>query len=356
MKPLSAKQDRQTFIARLWKAGLWTAVQPDALLYDPERDGVTFSVLDGFNACRELARLNLHGVTSRGSSVALVFGTIIHGVLQHVYGQVQNGTLTAPPTSAQLGVVLDRIQKEWETDNPRASVETRQHLEFSMLLAAAVAPRYFNYWKTDFSRQHLTWDGLEQEFKLPITVTLPSGRVVQSFVRGKKDGTFTDRQHQRHWLFETKSKSTINEETLSMVLPHELQVNIYMWAMRQLLGHDPGGVRYNIIRRPGLRQKKNESVAEFAHRCADDVAARPDFYFIRMDMDVTRADLDKFEGEFADLLQSFMAWWYGEGPHFKSSRNCENRYGACHMLPLCGRKEFGTLYLRDRVFRELEEI
>jgi hypothetical protein len=227
-----------------------------------------------------------------------------------------------------------------------------QHAEFSLLMADAILPKYFKYWHDDFSV--VTWQEIEHEFKIPISIRLIDGRNVPTFIRGKMDGNF--RLHGGLYLFETKTQSHIDEETTALVLPHELQVNIYLWAMSRIHKERPSGVRYNLIRRPQLRIKKTESIREFAQRCALDVLERPDFYFMRMDMRIGQADMDRFEGEFHDLLSDFLSWWYGLAGHYKESSNCRNRYGTCWMLPLCGRKDFGTFYVRDTVFRELEEV
>lgn len=331
--------------------------------YDPVRDGVTYSVLAGWRQCREMARLNLHGVTSRASSVGLVYGSIAHGALQTVYDAYRRKRIpTGVPTPAYVGRVLQATEALWKRENPRASQVTLQHLEFSMALAEATMPRYFTYWKDDFSPK-LNWIGIEREFRVPVEVPVTWQRKpFATFVRGKMDGNFLlrhkerlDKASRRFWLFETKSKYSIDEETIELILPHELQVNIYMWAMERLHGVAPSGVRYNLIRRPGLRQRKQEDMAGFAKRCAADVLARPDWYFQRMDMDVERQDLDRFHDQFMDLLSDFLGWWYGHNGHYLNSGSCENRYGKCHYLPACGARQMATFYKRDTVFRELEE-
>lgn len=218
-------------------------------------------------------------------------------------------------------------------------------------------PTYFRYWKDDFNGS-MKWLGIEKEFRIPIRVAAPwhpNGEVT-TFVRGKMDGNYEEAKDKSLMLFETKTKYNIDEETLVDLLPHELQVNIYMWAMRRLHKRHASGVRYNLIRRPALRQKKTETMPQFAARCADDVRVRPDWYFVRLDMASSKADHDRFEGEFEDLLQDFIAWWYGHAGHYKNSGNCENKYGRCQFLSVCGRKDYIGLYKRPTVFRELEEV
>jgi len=319
--------------------------------YDPVRDGVTFSILSQFRRCREMARLSLKGITSIGQSGSMVFGNIAHATLQTVYGA--NAVVKRPPNPNRVLAELRTVESLWKEDNPRADRDALESLEFTMILSEAIMPFYFQYWKDDFAK--VKWIAAEKEFKLPIHVQSPHREGMKDIipVRGKMDANFE--RGKDLWLFETKTKSQIEDDVIADMLPHELQVNLYMWAMRRIYKRDPKGVRYNLIRRPQLRIRKAETVAEFARRCVADVKARPDFYFIRLDMQVTHQDLVKFELEFQDLLEDFVGWWYG-GPHYKNSDECRNKYGRCHFLPICGRKDYATFYRRDRVFRELEEM
>lgn len=322
--------------------------------YDPQRDGVTYSLLSGFRQCKELARLNLKGVTSRGDSESLVFGNLSHGALEAIYDAVRTKRLRrAVPDARYAKDVLQVMETTWKRDNPRATRESLQYLEKSMALAEAVLPRYLSYWAGDFTGG-VRWLALESEFKIPITVSVPWGPPIKTFVRGKMDGNFIESA--RKWLFETKTKGFIDEEMIASILPHELQVNVYLWAMRRIYKEVPAGVRYNLIRRPQLRQKKSENFHQFTVRVAEDVVARPEFYFIRMDMDVTKHDLYKFEEEFDELLIDFLSWWYGHGSHYKNSGNCRTPWGKCHFLALCGRRDTVPFYKRATVFRELEEV
>lgn len=354
LTPAELKNMKSIVAAIKGKKNLPRHTEQTKALYDPIRDGITYSALETFRRCKEMSRLNLQGVSSRGSSTALVFGTIAHGALQAVYDAVRTERLPpGVPASPYVARVLELTEATWKRDNPRASQDTMQSLEFSMTLAHAILPKYFSYWKDDFTGG-VKWLSLEKEFKIPVSIPVSWQREpFQTFLRGKMDGNY---EENGLWLFETKTKSHIDDETLSDILPFELQINIYLWAMRRMHKRRPRGVRYNLIRRPQLRQRKTETMGQFALRCADDVKARPDWYFMRLDMEVTRQDLDAFEGELMDLLSDFFGWWYGHDGHYKNSGQCENKYGKCHYLPICGRKEFATFYRRDTVFRELEEF
>lgn len=328
-----------------------------ARFYDPERDGVTFSLLTTFKNCRERARLFLNGWTSKRNSLGMVFGTITHAVNQYMYEDVRSGKVTAVPTKKYVQKVCRRAEAQWREENPRADGESIQYLEFSMILVEALMPIYFRYWSKDFK---LIWERLESVFKVPMKVDhpVPGREPMKTFVRGKMDGSYRRRLKSRPWLFETKTKAYLGEKgegELADILPHELQANIYLlylWWLEKVL---PEGLLYNIIRRPALRQKKKETLQRFAHRVAEDVERRPEYYFVRMQMSVSKKDLERNELELRDLVSDFVLWWNGLAGHYKNSDACQNKYGVCPMLPICSRGDYSAFYKRKTVFRELTD-
>jgi hypothetical protein len=290
--------------------------------------------------------------------MALVFGGVGHEFLRRYYTDMQHKVITPALVQTETPAIdyavkcLSEIETLWREENPRADAKTLEFLEMTMRMAEAVMPMYIRYWREDFTK---SWHSQEEEFRLPMKIDVPGHRLVKTFLRGKMDGVFFQGKL-RPWLFETKTKSYIVEEDIADVLPHELQVNIYMHALRKLHKIIPQGVLYNIVRRPGLRQKQTESARGFAQRMIDDIRERMDFYFVRMEMRVDRSDLDRFDGELMDLMCDFLSWWYGIGAHYKDSSECIGKYGRCPMLDICSKKDWSRYYMRDRVFRELEDI
>lgn len=326
------------------------------LSYDPAVDGLTNSLLTAWGNCRELARLILRGWVRRGTGMGMTYGGITHWLLQHVYEDHRKGTLKLSNGTLSAEYVkryLARVEELWKAENPLADEATLQHYELTMLLNEHLMPLYFQHWKQrDF--QETRWVGVESEFKVPFEVTR-NGLTYRTFLRGKRDGVFVPKGRKRSWLFETKTKTRIDEGTLVDILPFESQVNLYMVAMWLESGQQPEGVRYNIIRRPGLRQKKNESLPQFAKRLTDDVRLRPNWYFLRQNMRVDPKELDRYLGELEDRVWDFMHWWNGGGGHWRNSAYCENKYGTCGMLSLCSKRDTSGLYVRDRLFSELSE-
>lgn len=339
-------------------------LEQPATFYDPERDGVTFSLLTSFKNCRERTKNVLEGWTSNKTSMAITFGNMCHELLRRVYNDFRQGRFHGVPKPAYIEMQLDTLECIWKTEHPRADQEDLEDLELTMLILNSVMPMYFKHWRQDFEIK--TWEKLESEFRIPVAVSQFVNRFGQqkpwphgpyrTFKRGKMDGSYRAGEKRRVRLFETKTKSRINDDTTGNILPFEMQVNIYLGALLDLDKEYPSGALYNIIRRPGLRLKKNETLPQFAQRIVDDIQARPDWYFIRLQMGVSRGEIDAAKRDLEGVMADFLAWWRGDAPHYRNSDHCENKYGVCPFLKKCATGETTGLYRRARVFMELEEM
>lgn len=350
-----AVKKRSMKTASLVKKNTKNSTADGVNFYNPETHGVTFSLLTAWKNCREYARLSLQGWTARTSGMAPIFGSIVHAVLHMVYDDIRKKKITTIPTAVQVKAYIALVILMWRRENPMASPDSLSDMEFTAMLAEGVLPAYFQNWYNDF--QALEFDALETEFRIPLEIrSYVTGQMMKTFLRGKIDGAFRFKKSidiQR--LLETKTKSRIDLGTLADMLPMELQVNIYLYATAVLSGATPGGVLYNIIRRPGLRQKKGESLTQLANRVVEDVKARPEFYFVRMELSIDQSDLDKNEKDIISMVAEFLDWHAGRIGHYKNSSQCENKYGTCSMLPICAHGNYSHHYKREKVFGELSE-
>lgn len=331
--------------------------------YDPARDGVTFSLLSTFKNCREKAKNILEGWTSDKTTLAITFGNLCHEMLRRTYTDHRNKAFTGRPSPQYIEAQLDELEALWKQENPRADAEDLEHLELAMLLLHAVLPMYFKHWKSDFDSKK--WERLEAEFRVPIDVNAYINRfgerhfapmAYRSFKRGKIDGSYRGGAKNRVRLFETKTRARINDDTTGNILPFEMQVNIYLGALVDVEKEYPSGVLYNIIRKPQLRVKKNESLKQFADRVAADVKERPDWYFVRLQMDMSKKEIKAGMQDIEGVMADFLAWWNGDAPHYKNSGHCETWFGPCPFLKKCSSGDTTGLYIRKHVFRELEEM
>lgn len=327
--------------------------------YDPARDGVTFSLLQTFLTCREKARIFLKGYSGAWSTFALVFGSITHHLLQRAYHEYHTGKLKKVPDKRYINMVLDDLHKVWIRENPHPHPKAVEIWEEAMMKAAAIMPQYFIYWaKDDFSI--MKWLEIEETFKLPWTVISPKGQKLTTFLRGRIDAAYTlpaSKSPDAPRLLETKTRSVVDEENLVDTMPHDLQPNTYLSALRKKTGKVPKSVLMNVVRKPQLRLKQKEDWAQFAKRIEADVRARPEWYFLRMEMRVDVQDINRSEERLNDLISDFLLWWGGEQGHYLNSAACvQPGYGRCPYLGWCSRGDMHGLVKRDVVFRELEEV
>jgi hypothetical protein len=326
--------------------------------YDPARDGVTFSLLSTFLTCREKTRLYLEGWSGTMTSFPLVYGSMVHHVLQMAYRDRHNFTPENPPTATWVRTQLEALRKTWIAEHPNPHPKAVEIVEEAVMKAGVMLPAYFRYWaREDFGTT--SWAEVEQTFSLPWTVTTRQGKTLNTFLRGRIDAAYTLPKSKRPTalrLLETKTRSVVDELTLVDTMPHERQTNTYLSALRMKTGKAPATVLLNIQRKPLLRQKQSETAAQFEARIAADVRDRPEWYFIRMEMSVNAQDINRSEEELNDLITDFLLWRAGESGHYKNSNACvQPGYGACQYLKVCSHGDFHGLEKRDVIFRELED-
>lgn len=315
--------------------------------YIPARDGVTQSLLSMFRSCRQKARLYLKGLDSVYHRLPLIYGTIGHAILQEAYSDIMNGKLKVVPDSRMVKVYARKVEAGWLKENPKPNKEALGFLEYSLAILEKTMPLYFDFWRKDLKQ--MKWLGLEQKFSQPYT--LSDGR--KTFVKGKMDGEF---EKKGLWLFESKFKSQIQEGNLMDTLSYETQVMLYLWRLAKKSGRVPEGTLYNVVRRTALRERKGESISQFALRVMKDVEKRPKFYFIRFEIAIVKQDLDAFDSELSGMVRDFYDWWEGKVPHYKNTDECIGKYGRCQYMSICSRGDYSQFAKRNSVFKELEDF
>lgn len=343
--------------------GVKTKVIPlkSVALYDPERDGVSHSLLAKFKSCRQAARDALEGWTTRRPSFHLTFGSLTHYVLNQAYDNVLIHQDRTVPKERQVIRWLEDARRIWMHEHPVHDSRIDQIFEEAILKASATLPMYFRYWKTDFTKRN--WLEIENEFKIPMATVLPTGRTVNTFLRGKIDGAFVLPKSKNApkpglpapRLMETKTRTQVNEEMIVDTLALNQQTGIYCIALEEKTGRHPVEVELNIIRKTALRQGKNESLVQYESRVRTDVQSRPDWYFIRMKMDVTLADMVRMRTDVTNLVTDFLLWWYGESPHYRNDQSCSLYNRPCDMLQKCTYNDTADLFKRKTIFSELED-
>ena len=199
---------------------------------------------------------------------------------------------------------------------------------------SVLLPEYIsNYFEED---SKLDWNLCEDDFSIPMDTCI--GEVP---FNGRYDGGFI--RSGRQWLFETKFKARYNEGYIDG-LGLDLQVCSYMVSMRYNK-MDIAGALFNIVRKPGQRQTQKQTLADYRLKIKDDIAARPEHYFERIEIQLTNREMAEAELRLRYLVDEYCKWWLEAKSQIKlkdrdlmfNSSACDGKYGDCDYMPICTR-------------------
>jgi hypothetical protein len=282
--------------------------------------GITQSAINNFLVCRERFRLKMvEGMQPpERFSAPLDFGSMWH-ICEEIENYEQPLKEYAQRLCLKFPLQQEEIHKWWQ-------------------VVKLLHPIYKEYWAKHQTKEKVEPLMREQTFNVPYE--LPSGRVV--YLRGKFDGvdlagTGKDRGI---YLFETKTKSDIEESKIVRTLKLDLQTMLYLIALAKdketrwgLLGANEDatnnccslpikGVRYNCIRRPlsggkgtirphqATKTKPAESNAEYFARLKGVILEDVDTYFLRLKVEVFPSDVERFKRISLNPILEQMCGWY----------------------------------------------
>lgn len=299
----------------------------------PEVDGVTQSMLSGFLECRERFRLRV----IRGLRAADKFNHAPdYGHMWHICEEAwaANARSEKWQFPEQFFKPLSDYVKELQRRYP---LQQEQILHWANVCRTQF-PIYVDYWAKHKDVKSKTPILQEQTFEVPYE--LPSGRVVK--LRGKWDSVdlIGKGKNAGVWLQENKTKGEINEEQMQRQMDFDLQTMFYMVALQNIeVGWDNWtkkvvgkatplrGVYYNIVRRPlsggkgsikplaGKTYKKKkdvppESMEHFYARLGKIISDGPEFFFMRWQVIIGPADIERFKVQFLNPILEQLCDWY----------------------------------------------
>ncbi|MEK7093364.1 MAG: PD-(D/E)XK nuclease family protein [Patescibacteria group bacterium] len=307
--------------------------------YDHKVHGVSQSILTTYMSCKQKSELKLAGWRATRLGKAMVFGIMAHDVIGEAFSQ-----LDAPPALSWVQRSLREAMAKVKSENPRMSVESLEEMNHSAAVLVGILPIYFQHYKSEFDKAN--WVMVESNFRVNIPgVPFPMvGRYDRvRRVKGKL------------WLYETKTKSRVEDDYLTEMLHFDIQDGVYLQAILAETKEMPVGVVYDVLRNPGLKQKVAETDDAFQKRIIDDVVARPEFYFIRYEVVIDKSDMQSFQLELARIANEFDAWREGEIATWKNTMACKTSWGMCEMIPICARNDYSNFNQRTEMFPELKE-
>lgn len=312
----------------------------------PEQDGITFSLLSRWLCCRERFRLLVvDGLRpERGWNHRTGYGDLWH-VCEEAHAAYAGGVCWPEALKEYAEGLLAEYPME------------REHVAKWYEVCKLQFPLYVDYWAKH--PDTVARKPLLSEQVFDVSYALPSGRKVR--LRGKWDSVdLVSDPKPRVWLQENKTKGNVDERQIVRQLTFDLQTMMYLVALRQhrkkKMASDPiAGVRYNVVRRPlsggkgtivqkeatkGAKCKKcdgagrvgnpafnmicsakgcvggrvgakrAETAEEYYARLAEYIKAEPETYFFRWNVEITNADIDRFEREcLKPVLEQLCDWW-----------------------------------------------
>jgi len=265
------------------------------------KDGVSQSLLQKFVGCTERFHIRVvRGIKEVDRKEAMEYGSIFHKVDEIACG---------------MGKMYSRAKLVKEmTAYLRKTYPSKE----SAMLGRIAIIEYEHY--KDWDAQNPQYRHLEQEpvfcekFELPptsfqvsdiINIRIPPGIVFP--LRGRIDGII---ENSGMWIKETKTKSQINVSHLQDTIHTNIQVMFYALCSQLKYGRPCKGVVYNVIRKPGLRQKIKETDDGYIQRISDAIKEDPKHYFHRLTVEFAPGQVDRWvRQELVPLLYRVYIWW-----------------------------------------------
>ena len=320
---------------------------------DGAQGGITFSLLSRYLVCKERFRLM---VVERLRTAEKFNARIEYGNMWHVCEEA---------LAANRDWERDLVK--YASDLGRAYRMEQEQVAKWYEVCKVQFPIYVKYWAAQ--PDVTTRTPLLQEYSFKVPYKLDSGRMV--YLRGKFDSVdlIGAGKQAGVYLQENKTKSEINDGDLQRQLAFDLQTMMYLVALKHLnwtktkgidvFGKDIGifklptirGVRYNVIRRPLSGGKgtivqhkptksnpEGESREAYFDRLRGIIGDSPSEYFARWKVEVSPADVKRFEREcLKPILEELCDWWdwvkEGDDPYRAGNRiHYRSPYGVFNPL------------------------
>lgn len=235
----------------------------------------SYSKLKTFDTCkRKFFWTALMRLSIKSPATSLVISNAVHLALKKWYGS---------------RLSMRRIAEEIFVETEEAATEACQFYdqeEYDKLMVTlnTLVGMLIGYTEV-YSSDRRQWkipgrDHVEKWFSIPFD----TGFVYNGFI--DLAPIIGDRLH----VVDHKALSVIQPTYIEM-LPLDFQLRGYCAACELIFGELPTRVVYNIIKKCKLRQKKSEDLDDFTARIKDDYIERPEFYFHRELLRISRADI-----------------------------------------------------------------
>lgn len=175
----------------------------------------------------------------------------------------------------------------------------------------------------------------EEQFIIPFTNPATGKASTKHTLEGVFDGVFLPYELpgvKGLCLLEIKTTSRLDSAYLER-LDLDWQVSAYLAAASVLYQVRVRKMVYRIIRKPSIRQRKNETLEEYVNRLVADYEERPEFYFEQVIVERTDQQIERWWYEAWELHERILRIENG-GMTIRNSSHCLD-FGRCTYFNLC---------------------
>lgn len=297
--------------------------------WDLLKHGVSQSLLQKFISCRDRFHIaSCRALKPTDRSEAMEYGSIYHKLIE--WG-AEMGTKYSHVLMHKK--MLKYLQKNYPSPE-------------SKLLGDIALAQFAEYKKWEATLPTYKYIAQEpvfaEKFPLPacnfkceaFTMHIPATKLI---LRGRIDEVI---EHDGElWLQENKTKGQINIQMLMDTIPENLQVMFYATAAQLKYGRKVAGIIYNVIRKPGQRQRQKEGDKAFVERIQGEIQNDHNYYFKRIQYKFPPGSVEKWQREeLIPLLYHVYMWWMSIKSNPTQPWVDENG----EINPLHGRRSFGV--------------
>lgn len=300
------------------------------------------SSLGTFRACpKKYEFMYREMLEPQGYSKSMGYGSFIHlyRAIFHAKRSKQQGLIQ------EAHLDLDRY-RESVLSKANGKEEDVLQIERDEKLAQRVIGVYESYWGTSvspLSENDLMWLEIEKEWKFNIG---------DDTHRGKRDGLVKSLNYDKTFLYELKTATDRDRDEYLAALQQDYQINSNLLAL-QNEGVKASGVLYDIIWKPGLRLKKDETLEQMNDRILECYITDPAKYFQRLLIARTESRLAEYKSELSAQFHAIDS----TGLFYRNPSNCRTYGSLCPFFGLCmdGQEEQRANFKkRDTKFPELK--
>lgn len=298
------------------------------------KQGITQSELSCKDSCSLKWNLEYNNLVEKPGewSWTLEFGTGIHEYLDKRYSGEE-----ADPAVARWAEPGEDVMRdgEWE-----------KNLTYWTAVMVSLQQAYERHYRSEIETMDIiaAESTVEREF-------------MGLLLKGKIDLRAVDLAKDKHFMADHKTTSRpelMAPEGWDM----RFQFMFYSWLTEPLMPKETFDFMMNILRKPALRQTKSETWDAFCRRIKSDILKRPDFYFMRLAVPISKTKIKHFEKTvLVPKLELYKRAIENEGDvsiRNPNTNNCFMYNAPCRFLPYCRNGDVELFQYQQRKTKHVE--